>query len=46
MFENISPLLAINSSNITLENINVSDNENILLKKDFTIKNCHNVIRN
>jgi len=46
MFENIAALVAINSNDITLENIKVTDTDNILIKKDFTIKNCHNVIIN
>jgi hypothetical protein len=45
-FENISPLLAINSNEITLENIDILDEGNILLEKDFVIKNCKNIIRN
>lgn len=44
-FEKISPLLAVNSNNITLENINVSDRDNILLEENCIIKNCNNVIK-
>lgn len=44
LFEKISPLLAINSKKITLEKIKITDNDNILLEKNYNIKDCDDVI--
>lgn len=43
LYEKISPLLAVNAKDITLENIKITDNDNILLEKDFIFRNCKNI---
>jgi hypothetical protein len=39
LYEGLSPLLAVNSKNITLENLTVTDKDNLLVEKEFVFKN-------
>lgn len=43
LFEKISPLLAVNAKDLTLDNVKVEDTDNILIEKNYILQNCINV---
>lgn len=43
LYEKLSPVLAVNSKNLAFHNMNVSDEDHILLEKDYILKSCNHV---